>query len=118
LHASGAPAGLELALGLAGFEANIIELSWYGDQTVPLSLGGRFHQARLRITSSQVGHIAASQRPRWSYRRRIELALRLLDNPAYDALLSEPVAFATLPAALPNLLGGPSATVTQLIQYE
>jgi hypothetical protein len=31
LHASGAPAGLETALSLAGFEATIVELSWYGD---------------------------------------------------------------------------------------
>ena len=45
------------------------------------------------------------------------LALRLLANPAYDALLSEPVAFHSLPGALPELLGHPTSTVTQLIQY-
>jgi threonine dehydrogenase-like Zn-dependent dehydrogenase len=117
LHASGSPAGLELALELAGFEASIVELSWFGQKAVTLGLGGRFHNARLRIQSSQVGHVAASQRPRWSYRRRMELALRLLENPAYDALVSEPVPFEVLPSALPELLGQPSATVTQLIQY-
>jgi threonine dehydrogenase-like Zn-dependent dehydrogenase len=116
LHASGAPAGLELALSLAGFEASIIELSWYGSQSVPLALGGRFHNARLRIQSSQVGHVAASQRPRWSYRRRMELALRLLADPAYDALLAEPVRFDDLPRALPGLLGSPSS-VTAVIEY-
>lgn len=117
VHASGAPAGLETALGLAGFEASIVELSWYGDRPVSLRLGGRFHNARLRIQSSQVGHVAGSQRARWNYRRRMELSLRLLADPAYDALLSEPVPFETLPAALPELLGRPSATVTQLIAY-
>ena len=117
LHASGAPAGLEVALGLAGFEATILELSWFGDQRVTLELGGRFHSSRLRIQSSQVGHVAASQRPRWSYRRRMQLALRLLTDARYDALLSDAVAFEALPAALPRLLGGPSATVTQLIDY-
>lgn len=118
LHASGAPAGLELALGLAGFEASIIELSWYGDRIVPLGLGARFHNARLRIVSSQVGHVAASQRPRWSYRRRMELALRLLDDARYDALLGEPIAFAELPAALPGLLSNAQPRVTSLIRYE
>jgi threonine dehydrogenase-like Zn-dependent dehydrogenase len=117
LHASGSPLGLELALELAGFEASIVELSWFGQKPVTLGLGGRFHNARLRIQSSQVGHVAASQRARWTYRRRMELALRLLENPAYDALVSEPVAFDALPSALPELLGKPTGTVTQLIQY-
>jgi threonine dehydrogenase-like Zn-dependent dehydrogenase len=117
LHASGAPAGLELALGLAGFEATIVELSWYGQKQVPLGLGGRFHNGRLRIQSSQVGHVATSQRARWSYRRRMELALRLLADPAYDALVSEPVRFDALPGVLPELLGQTTSTVTQLIEY-
>jgi threonine dehydrogenase-like Zn-dependent dehydrogenase len=116
LHASGSPAGLELALSLAGFEATIVELSWYGTTSVPLGLGGRFHNARLRIQSSQVGHVAASQRPRWSYRRRMELALRLLAEPAYDALLAEPVRFEDMPRALPSLLGSTNG-VTAVIEY-
>ena len=32
IHASGAPEGLELALQVAGVEARIVELSWFGDQ--------------------------------------------------------------------------------------
>jgi threonine dehydrogenase-like Zn-dependent dehydrogenase len=117
LHASGSPVGLETALGLCGFEASILELSWYGDQQVSLGLGGRFHNARLRIQSSQVGHVATSQRARWSYRRRMQLALRLLEDARYDALLSDAIAFQELPAILPDLFAGPSATVTQLIEY-
>jgi threonine dehydrogenase-like Zn-dependent dehydrogenase len=116
LHASGAPAGLALALELAGFEATILELSWYGNKPVSLPLGGRFHNARLRIQSSQVGHVATRQRARWSYRRRMELALRLLGDPAYDALLGEPVLFDELPSALPTLLER-STSVTALIEY-
>ena len=116
MHASGAPAGLALALELAGFEASIVELSWYGTKTVPLALGGRFHNARLRIQSSQVGHVAASQRARWSYRRRMELALRLLADPAYDALLGEPVPFEALPQALPQLLSS-TGSVTPVVRY-
>lgn len=117
LHASGSPSGLETALELAGFEATIIELSWYGDQRVCVSLGSRFHSARLRIQSSQVGQVAPEQRPRWNYRRRMELALGLLEDPRYDALLGEAVAFESLPTTYGRLLQPGSASVTQVIRY-
>jgi threonine dehydrogenase-like Zn-dependent dehydrogenase len=117
VHASGSPAGLETALELAGFEALIVELSWYGDRSVSLSLGKRFHNGRFRILSSQVGSVAASQRPRWSYRRRMQLALELLADPCYDALLAEPVPFETLPRALPGLFARAGSTVTELVEY-
>ena len=62
IHASGSPAGLELALRVAGFEATVAELSWYGDQAVPIALGEAFHARRLTLKSSQVGSVAQSQR--------------------------------------------------------
>ncbi|MGB5736378.1 MAG: zinc-binding alcohol dehydrogenase, partial [Thiohalocapsa sp.] len=74
VHASGAPAGLATALELAGFEATVLELSWFGKQQVTLPLGQGFHQRRLTLRSSQVGSIAMSQRARWDYRRRMGLA--------------------------------------------
>ena len=37
-------------------EGTVIDLSWYGDTEVRLSLGGAFHTGRLGIRSSQVGH--------------------------------------------------------------
>lgn len=117
VHASGAPQGLDTALELAGFEATIVELSWYGDRAVSLRLGSRFHNGRFRILSSQVGSIAPSQRPRWSYRRRMQLALQLLGEPIYDVLLARPVPFESLPEALPGLFGRASSTVTELIEY-
>jgi threonine dehydrogenase-like Zn-dependent dehydrogenase len=116
IHASGASAGLETALALAGFEATIIELSWYGDTPVSVGLGGRFHNQRLTIRSSQVGHVANARRSRWTYRRRMQLALELLADPRYDALLSEPEPFERLPRVLERL-ATPSSTVTQVIRY-
>ena len=62
VHASGAPAGLALALQVAGLEARVVEASWYGTQAVPLALGEEFHAKRLTLVSSQVGHVAPAQR--------------------------------------------------------
>ena len=64
IHASGSPEGLALALRVAAFEATIIELSWYGNHEVPIALGEGFHARRLTLKSSQVGHVARSQRAR------------------------------------------------------
>ena len=117
IHASGAPAGLELALQLAAVEATIVELSWFGDQTVPLSLGGAFHAKRLTIASSQVGRVAPSQRPRWDARRRMQLALTLLGDPALDALITGESEFETLPEVMATLARSPGDALCHRIRY-
>lgn len=106
IHASGAPEGLVTALALAGTEATVVELSWYGDREVRLPLGGAFHARRLTLRSSQVGSLPPAERPRWSHRRRLELALDLLADDRLDALVSGESAFADLPATLPALAAG------------
>ena len=93
VHASGNPAGLGTALALAGEEATVLELSWYGDAPVTAPLGGAFHSRRLRLVSSQVGRIAPSHRPRWTHGRRLAAALALLADARLDALLAPAVAF-------------------------
>ncbi|HEX3972657.1 MAG TPA: zinc-binding alcohol dehydrogenase, partial [Stellaceae bacterium] len=77
-HASASEAGLATALRLAGFEATLIELSWYGDKQVAVPLGEAFHQRRLRLISSQVGAVAPARRARRTHRERLGLALALL----------------------------------------
>ena len=69
-----------------------------------VELGGAFHSRRLKLVSSQVGQVAPSRRPRWDYRRRIEAAVRLLDEPALDALVAEEIAFEDAPRELPRIL--------------
>lgn len=117
IHATGNGAGLQTALNLAGTEAVVLELSWYGTRPVTLELGGPFHNRRLKIISSQVGTVAPRMRPRWSYARRMSLALELLEDEALDVLLSEPTPFEQLPLALPTLFSNPGSTVTQLVDY-
>jgi NADPH:quinone reductase-like Zn-dependent oxidoreductase len=117
IHTSASDAGLATALRLAAFEATVLELSWYGAKEVRVPLGGAFHSQRLKLVSSQVGHVAPSRRATWTHRRRLEEALRLLDDPIFDALLAAPVAFADLPQKLPDILNPTSGILCQLIRY-
>jgi len=117
IHASGTPSGLQLALRLAAFEATVVELSWFGDQTVPLELGGAFHARRLTITSSQVGRVAPAQRARWDTRRRMQLALTLLADPSLDALVTDESDFDSLPAVMAGLAQHPGDTLCHRVRY-
>ena len=116
-HASASAAGLNVAINSAGFEGTIVEMSWYGDKPVQVDLGGAFHSRRLKIVSSQVGHVAASRRPRWSYRRRVEAAVRLLALPALDALVAEEIAFDDAPRELPRILAAGASGLAPVIRY-
>ena len=118
VHCSGSPAGLAQALQLAAFEATIVEMSWYGDRSVPLALGAEFHSKRLQLRSSQVGHVATAQRARWNHQRRLGLALRLLASaPELDALISGEDAFAALPQRMPQLCDGAGTVLCHRIRY-
>ena len=116
-HTSGSAAGLATAIALAGEEATVLEMSWYGDVSVAASLGGAFHSRRLRLISSQVGQIAPSHRPRWTHARRLAAAVVLLADARLDALLAPAVAFQDLPKKLPAILDPKSGTLCQLIAY-
>lgn len=116
-HASGAASGLATALACAGDEASVIEMSWYGDGTVPVPLGGAFHSRRLRLISSQVGKVANNQRSRWSHARRMSAALGLLRDPALDVLLEPACRFSDLPDRLPAILAPDSGILCQLVAY-
>jgi len=117
VHASGNPAGLGTALALAGEEATVLELSWYGDAAVTAALGGAFHSRRLRLVSSQVGRIAPSHRPRWTYGRRLAAALALLADARLDALLAPAIAFHDLARRLPGILDTKSGILCQPITF-
>jgi threonine dehydrogenase-like Zn-dependent dehydrogenase len=117
LHASGNPAGLELALRLAGFEATVLELSWYGDRAVSVPLGEDFHSRRLTLRASQVGAIAPERRARWTHRARLELALSLLTDPAPQALIDGESRFQDLPATMARLAQGEPA-ILHRVRYD
>jgi 2-desacetyl-2-hydroxyethyl bacteriochlorophyllide A dehydrogenase len=116
-HTSATAAGLATAVAAAGFEAKIVEMSWYGDGTVAVPLGGAFHSRRLQLISSQVGHVAPSHRAHWSHRRRLEHALALLTDERLDALITENVPFVDLPDMLPRLLAHGAPGLATAVRY-
>jgi threonine dehydrogenase-like Zn-dependent dehydrogenase len=117
IHASGSPLGLDTALRLAAAEATVLELSWYGEARVSLSLGEAFHALRLRLKSSQVGSLPPSQRPRWSHRRRLELALSLLADERLERLIDASGPFAALPQIMAQLASGERSALCYRIDY-
>ena len=103
-HTSATEAGLATAIAAAGTEATIIEMSWYGSNTVNVQLGGAWHSQRLRIVSSQVGQVSLSHRVRWPHRRRLGKALQLLDDSRLDILVAEAISFDDADHHLPHIL--------------
>jgi threonine dehydrogenase-like Zn-dependent dehydrogenase len=117
IHASGSASGLALALSLAAFESTIVEMSWYGEGSVPVALGEGFHARRLTLKSSQVGSVAATQRARWDAPRRMSLALAMLADPALDALFTGETGFDALPSTMADLASAPGNTLCHRIRY-
>ncbi|MEU2169307.1 dehydrogenase [Micromonospora chersina] len=117
VHASATAEGLQRALELLRPERSVLELSWYGDRPVTLALGGAFHSKRLGIRSSQVGTVSPRRADR-SYADRLRVALDLLTDPAFDALITGRSRFADLPDVLDRLASGRLPALCQLITYD
>lgn len=118
INTSASEAGLQSAMALAAKEATILELSWYGDKRVSIALGGAFHSQRLTIKSSQVGSIAASHTARWNYKRRLQLALSLLEDEQLDHLISGESHFNDLPSTYDAILGDGQHVLCHRIRYD
>lgn len=116
-HASGNPDGLATALGCAGPEAHVIEMSWYGNAIVPAPLGAAFHARRLTLRSSQVGQVPPARSPRWTRRRRLETAIALLADERLDVLISGESSFDELPELMPRLASGEIDALCHRIRY-
>ncbi len=115
VHASASEAGLTRALELLAPEGEVVEMSWYGDRRVAVPLGEHFHSRRLVIRSSQVGTVG---RPDRSYAQRLAVALELLADPAFEALVSGECAFEDLPSVLPRLAGNELSALCLRVMYQ
>ncbi len=117
VHTSATSAGLQTSLALLAPDAEVLELSWYGDTEVTLALGGSFHSSRLAVRASQVGAVARKQRDRRTTQQRLALALELLRDPALDVVLTGRSAFQDLPDVLPQLADGRLPALCHVISY-
>ena len=118
VHTSATSAGLRRSLDLLGQEGTVIDLSWYGDADVTLSLGGAFHSRRLAIRASQVGLVAPARRATRTLTDRLTLAIELLADPAFDALLTGTSRFADLPETMAALAAGTLPALCHTITYD
>jgi threonine dehydrogenase-like Zn-dependent dehydrogenase len=118
LHASATSAGLQLALGLLADEGTVVDLSWYGDRPVTLTLGDAYHSRRLGIHASQVGVVSAARSARRTPADRLALALQLLRDPAFDALLTGESTLDELPEVLPRLVSGDLPAICHTVRYD
>ncbi len=116
-HTSSSASGLDTAIRCTGFEGTVIEMSWYGTDRPAIPLGGAFHSQRLKIVCSQVGHVAQNRRSRWSYARRMAMALTLLRDDRFDAVITNERDFDALPSALPSILAPGAPGLATAIRY-
>lgn len=117
VHCSATEAGLETALSLAGTDAEVIEVSWFGDTRPRLPLGADFHARRLRLRASQVGGIALARRHRRTHSDRMKIALDALRNPRFDVLLGPGCDFDDLPTFMTKLASGTTPGLCHLVRY-
>jgi threonine dehydrogenase-like Zn-dependent dehydrogenase len=117
VHTSATSAGLQQSLDLLAPEGTVIDLSWYGDTEVRLSLGGTFHSGRLGIRASQVGAVSPARRGRRTASDRLTLALDLLRDPAFDALITGESRFDELPEVMARLADGSLPAICHTITY-
>lgn len=118
VHASATEDGLARSLELLATEGTVLELSWYGDRRISLPLGEAFHSRRLVVRSSQVGMVSPSRRSSRTFADRLALALDLLADPAFDALITGECAFDELPEVLPRLTSGEIPALCHRVLYE
>jgi threonine dehydrogenase-like Zn-dependent dehydrogenase len=117
INTSGSDAGLQLALETVVTDGEVIEASWYADRPARLLLGADFHSRRLSIRSSQVGAVSSRRRDNRTTSDRLALALRLLDDAAFDALLTAESSWRELPAVFAQLSAGAGAGLCHTIDW-
>ena len=117
VHASASSEGLQLSLDLLAPEGTVVDLSWYGDAEVRLSLGGAFHSSRLGIRASQVGSVSPARRGRRTPADRLAIALDLLRDPAFDTLITGSSRFDQLPDVMARLADGSLPALCHTLTY-
>jgi 2-desacetyl-2-hydroxyethyl bacteriochlorophyllide A dehydrogenase len=117
IEVSGNSAALQRAIDVVAFQATIVVASWYGTKPVSLDLGGRFHRARLRLVSSQVGAVDPALAPRWDRARWTAYATSLLAELELAPLISHRFPYTRASEAYALVDGHPDDVVQVLLTY-
>jgi 2-desacetyl-2-hydroxyethyl bacteriochlorophyllide A dehydrogenase len=102
-NTSASSRGLQTCIDAVGFEGKVVELSWYGLNSVHINLGQSFHYNRKKIISSQVSNVPASRSRQWDLHRRKELVFNLLKNKIFDSLITLEIPFKNAPSFFKKL---------------
>ncbi|MEN6375736.1 MAG: zinc-binding dehydrogenase [Smithella sp.] len=114
---SGNPEAFNQAIAVTGFDGRVVLGSWYGQKTVNMELGGRFHRSRIRLISSQVSTLSPGLTGRWNKARRLEVAWRMLAGIKPSRLISHRFAVAQAPAAYQFLDNNPGEALQVVFTY-
>lgn len=117
LEISGNPSALDDAVALTAFSGRIVVGSWYGQKRAPIDLGGRFHRARLSLTSSQVSTISPKLSARWSKARRFAVAWEALGRLRARRWITHQVPFSNAAEAYRLLDQAPEQTLQVVLSY-
>lgn len=117
IEVSGNASALQGAIDVSAFQATIVVASWYGTKPVTLDLGGRFHRARLRLVSSQVGAVDPALAPRWDRARRTAYAASLLAELELAPLVSHRFPYTRASEAYALVDAHPDEVVQVLLTY-
>lgn len=118
IEASGQSAALDEAVKVAAIDGRVIVVSWYGTKQAPLALGDAFHRNRITIKSSQVSNLDPNLSPRWTTRRRRELALSYLGKLRLDELITHTFSFEDAAAAYRLVDEGSEDALQIIFDYE
>jgi threonine dehydrogenase-like Zn-dependent dehydrogenase len=118
VHTSATSDGLQQSLDLLAPEGTVIDLSWYGEREVRLSLGGAFHSSRLGIRASQVGTLSPTRSGCRTMADRLAVAREMLRDPAFDILSTGEPRFVELPDVMARLASGRLPPLCHTIIYD
>lgn len=118
IEASGTAAALQAAINITGQEGTIVAVSFFGNRVVPLVLAPEFHYRRQRIISSQVSSLGSGLQPRWTFKRRDQVAFHLLGQDWLQTPVTHHLPFARAPEAYQLLDTQPEETMSVLLHYE
>lgn len=117
IEVSGNASALQTAIDAVAFQGTIVVASWYGTKAVDLNLGGAFHRGRLRLISSQVGHLDPALDPRWTFARRVSLARDFLSDLTLAPLITHRFPFRAAADAYRRIDARPAEVVQVILTY-